>query len=484
MVDSPRSGTSRRRSPGRRLAWTAAGLAVAVAAGATSPALAADSASRVTRAVGAAAAAPSASVPATADTYVVAERPTLAYGTDTRLTAANWATWHSETYLRFEVPAPPDGRPIVRSRLELTFQRLDRQPTSLEARALTGTWTESTTYATRPSVGAVVATATLPGANAAGVSFDLTAVVRAAGPYAFALTNPTAESVGSLSSRENGATGPRLVVEYGTPTRCGAAFSTELPDETYQQALAREDGYYNGLELARVFYPGLPKPWPGKLDTGGRPMVVSFKAPPAQILAGTHDAALSQWFSDAPRQQDVYWTYYHEPEDDIARGAFTAEQYRRAWQRLAAMAREARNPRLRATLILMGFSVNPTSGRNWRDYYPGRDAIDVLGWDVYNPGWDHPTHPGYRPVTEVFGHVIQTSQQEGLPFGIAETGSPLARGDDGTGRAAWLRQLSAHLTAAGALFIAYFDLDQTSHNGPDYRLRDPAGMAAWRDFCS
>jgi hypothetical protein len=73
---------------------------------------------------------------------------------------------------------------------------------------------------------------------------------------------------------------------------------------------------------------------------------------------------------------------------------------------------------------------------------------------------------------------------ESLPFGIAETGSPIVSGDDGTARAAWLRSLISHLTLNGALFIEYFDHDWTAHNGADYRLRDPASIEAWREFCS
>jgi hypothetical protein len=91
-------------------------------------------------------------------------------------------------------------------------------------------------------------------------------------------------------------------VSVAASTLCGASFATEA-GETYQQALAREDGYFDGLESVRVFYSGLPKAWPGKLDTSGRPMIVSFKAAPAEVLAGTHDTSLRSWFATAPRDQ-------------------------------------------------------------------------------------------------------------------------------------------------------------------------------------
>jgi hypothetical protein len=453
-----------------------AGAVVTVAAAVTAGTALADTTGAVS------AAAITTTVGATADTYVVVERPALAYGTQAKLTAANWSTpWHSEAYLRFAVPAPPAGQTIAGARLELTFTKLDEQPGTVELRSLTGAWSESTTYATRPAVGAVVATATLPGQGQAGVSFDVTAAVQAAGRVDFALANPSAQSVASVHSREQGADGPRLVLVYGdpTPTLCGASFNVNS-GESWQEALERTDGYYDGMEMVRVFYSGLPQAWPGKLDAGGRPIVVSFKAPPAQVIAGQHDARLRDWFRTAPTDQDIYWTYQHEPENDIDEGRFTAAQFRQAWQRLSGLADEAGNPRLRATLILMGWSLNPSSGRDWRDYYPGRSFIDVLGWDIYNPGWNAET-PAYRTPAEIYERVVQTSNAEGLPFGIGETGSPLIAGDGGTRRATWLRDIAAYLTDHGALWVAYFDLNWSN---ADYRLRDAPSMAAWAEFCN
>jgi hypothetical protein len=422
------------------------------------------------------------SVTAAIDTYVVAERPTLVYGNETKLTAATWADWHSESYLRFDVPAGPPDRPIASAKLTLRFQRLDAQPAVVELRALTGAWSESTTYATRPSVGAVLDSVSLPGQGTASVTLDLTGVVTGAGALDVAMTNPTPLSVSSVYSSEAGtaANRPTLVIEYAPAvTLCGASFAAES-GETYQQALAREDGLFDGLDIVRVFYSGLPQAWPGKLDAGDRPMIISFKAHPNDVNAGTHDVRLRDWFATAPRDRDIYWTYFHEPENDIEGGAYTAAAFRSAFARVSALADEAANPRLKATLILMGWTVDPASGRTWTDYYPGAAAVDVIGWDLYNPSW---RNGNYKPVTDLFARVIAASASAGKPFGIAETGSPLVAGDAGEARGAWLRALIGHLASEGALFIAYFDLDWTTQAGIDYRLRDAPSVAAWREFC-
>jgi hypothetical protein len=465
---------------------------------------------------------------ASADTYVVQQYPKSAYGRAPKLTAANWRNWRTEAYLRFTVPAQDDQ--IVSARVELTFERDDHRPTAVELRGLDADWSEATTFRTRPQLGAVVATATVTDADT--VSFDVTSLVREEGVHEFALTNADPGSVASLHSREQGSTGPRLVIgtvpggaevptakptagagkptptatARPTPTAtakpptspttpqqpppaapapsgstlCGASFATEKSGESYQQALGRLDGLYNGLELVRIFYPGKPGNWPGKLNVDKRPIVVSFKFPPAEVASGKHDAFMRSWFAAAPRDQEIYWTYYHEPEQEIDGGQMTSAQYKAAWKRLRSLADEAGNDRLTATLILMGWSVNPKSGRNWRDYYPGRDVVQVLGWDIYNPP-GQVSKGNYQSPAEIYERVIETSRAEDLPFGIGETGSYLTKGDSGSGRAAWLRSVAKHLSDEGAVFVAYFDHDWPSG---DFRLRDQASIAAWREFCS
>ncbi len=41
--------------------------------------------------------------------------------------------------------------------------------------------------------------------------------------------------------------------------------------------------------------------------------------------------------------------------------------------------------------------------------------------------------------------------------------------------------MNRYLVTNHALWVLWFDIDWSTG---DYRLRDPAGVAAWRDFCS
>ena len=144
----------------------------------------------------------------------------------------------------------------------------------------------------------------------------------------------------------------------------------------------------------------------------------------------------------------------HEPEDDIARGEMSAPAFRAAFAHVAALAAEAENPQLHATLIMMCYTANPTSGRNWRNYY-AEGAVQLIAWDCYNHAWRRGT---YGTPENLLDRAVATSQEAGLPWGIAELGSLVgSRDPDGSGRAAWLRACGQYLTQRGARFVSYFD---------------------------
>ena len=115
----------------------------------------------------------------------------------------------------------------------------------------------------------------------------------------------------------------------------------------------RRTPHYGGLEIVRVFHPSLPTAWPGKAGLSGGPVVVSFKANPKEVLTGSLDSFFQDWFTKAPKDRDIYWTNYHEPEDHIEDGAFTAAQYRDAFKRLDGIADSVGNPKLHTTTIWM-----------------------------------------------------------------------------------------------------------------------------------
>jgi hypothetical protein len=230
--------------------------------------------------------------------------------------------------------------------------------------------------------------------------------------------------------------------------------------------LAQYTSQFGHMPVVRVYNSGLPQPWPGNAGANNSDVAVSFKALPRTVLSGADDAALTAFFRGAPTNHTVWWTYFHEPENDIASGSFTAADYRAAWVHIAALARAVHNPRLNATLILMSYTLNPVSHRNFDDYYPGGSVIDTLGWDGYPVPRTSPVAPAI-----FMGPAVAKSRSLGKPFAFAEFGMTSA-----TGRAAWLTSVAAYLRANGAVYGTYFNATV----GGNYVLTDAASQAAWR----
>lgn len=252
----------------------------------------------------------------------------------------------------------------------------------------------------------------------------------------------------------------------------GASFQRQR-GERYPVALGRVEAALD-LRLVRVFYPGLPDPWPGKAP--GRDVVVSFKIDPAEVLDGVHDDYMREWFREAPTDQSVHWVYWHEPENDTEDGSFEPEEFRDAYAHVAALADEVGRDDLRATVVLMSYSLDPDSGREWQDWFPPAESVDVLAWDVYNRGRGETF---YAEPAELFGPLREASESVGKPYAVAEFASPLAPGDDGEERARWITASGCYLAATDAEFAAWFDF-VWNDGADDYRLADAPSLTAWR----
>jgi len=298
-------------------------------------------------------------------------------------------------------------------------------------------------------------------------------LVAGAGP-ASTRTAPVAVTDARVSEAGHPSADARALHHRKRHTRFG---TTVWPreGETVRQAFLRQGRTYGDLGVVRVFFPGLPASWSTiRSNVGQAPVVVSFRALPSAVVAGRYDNQLREWFANAPRDRVTRWTFWHEPEDDVAAGTINPEMYRRAWAHIKALADRADNRRLRATLTLMCWTFEPNSHRDWRDYYAGDKVIDVLAFDCYNAG---ARDGNYRPPQDLFGPASRLAHRIGKPWGVAELGSVVAAGDNGRGRAEWLRRSAAYLNDHGARFASYFDSDV----GTDYRLHDYPSRDAWRD---
>lgn len=244
-----------------------------------------------------------------------------------------------------------------------------------------------------------------------------------------------------------------------------------LPD------LKADTASFGRMPIVRVYYPGLPAPdaWTTGLAAANHSaVIVSFKALPTTILSGADDAALRHFFDTAPSGHPIYYSYYHEPEDNIAKGQFRLADYKAAWARVVAIANSAHNRSLHSTLILMSWDLVKASHRNWKDYLPGGRIISTLGWDAYPVGSATNENPQLQPPADFMGPVIAASKSVGLPYGFPEFGLSTSRGRPG-----WLTGVGKYIMGSGALFASYFD---GNHQYPTLRLTDSASIAVWRSF--
>lgn len=234
---------------------------------------------------------------------------------------------------------------------------------------------------------------------------------------------------------------------------------------------------FGHMPIVRVYYPGLPNPnaWTSGLAAANdSAVIVSFKALPTTILSGADDAALSHFFDTAPTGHPIYYSYYHEPEDNIAAGQFTLADYKAAWARVVSLANAAHNPDLHSTLILMEWDLQKASGRDWKSYLPGGGIISTLGWDAYPVGSATNVNPQPTPPADFMGPAIAASKSVGLPFGFAEFGLSTA-----SGRPGWLTNVGNYIMNSGALFASLFNGNQQY---PTLQLTDQASIAVWRGF--
>lgn len=203
----------------------------------------------------------------------------------------------------------------------------------------------------------------------------------------------------------------------------------------------------------------------------------------ANIASGAADADIRSLLSSRPAGIRVWLSLFHEPENDFEEGDFTSAQYKAAWRRVGQVVRSLDDPEARSALILMRYTLNAGSGRDWHDFYTA-DGPDVFAWDAYNFA-NNPSPSRYQSADEILGPIIAVADQTGKPWGIGEFGSALAAGDTGgSGRAAWLTAVGNRAIADGrAEFFAYWDR-QSLYTETDYTLTDQRSIDAWRTLCA
>jgi hypothetical protein len=77
----------------------------------------------------------------------------------------------------------------------------------------------------------------------------------------------------------------------------------------------------------------------------------------------------------------------------------------------------------------------------------------------------------------MFGPAIKAANRRDAGFAVAELGSLIEPGDEGSRRAAWLVRVARYTAKHDAVFVSYWDARLPNEN---YQLRDLPSILAWR----
>lgn len=193
----------------------------------------------------------------------------------------------------------------------------------------------------------------------------------------------------------------------------------------------------------------------------------------ADLASGAYDAALGEWVESVSRWlaqgggRSLFVAPLPEMNGDWIPWGMDPESYKSVFRKIVA-AFESRG--IGDSQVRWVFAPNGWSSPPYRmaDYYPGDDAVDVVGFSAYNHGslrsWADPWEVVTPALREI--HALAPSK----PVFFAQVGSAAAGGD----RDRWVRELF-HLAEEdpNVAGIVYFNLDRET----DWRVFDGIRVA-------
>jgi hypothetical protein len=219
----------------------------------------------------------------------------------------------------------------------------------------------------------------------------------------------------------------------------------------------------------------------------GEKVALSFKGDP-KTLADSRIAGIANGIKAANMKGGAL-IFFHEPEDDVESGSFTAADWRAAMKKTIAVAKPIIGPLgWRIGPCLMSWTLNPSSGRNPEDYWV--PEADLYMWDPYNFAGASPAQPyatkdpsTVSPQT-VYGAAVSWSKGKGKPYAICETACSRRQADtNGVERTKWMKMVTDSKILEGFDFVIYFE-NGVQDNRCEFRLtNEPASrnqFSAWR----
>lgn len=168
--------------------------------------------------------------------------------------------------------------------------------------------------------------------------------------------------------------------------------------------------------------------------------------------------------------------FFHEPEDNIEGGEFTAATYINNFRAFSNALQDVAD----IAWNVMAWTWNPSSGRDPLTYWPGDQYVDIVAADGYQR--DDATYP-FTTWPSIFDPVAAFAATHGKRFAIYEYGVESGTTQPGVTseeRAQSLRDFRAWATDRPELDMALYWESQTTN---DYQFRnDPIVRAAYQEM--
>ncbi len=180
---------------------------------------------------------------------------------------------------------------------------------------------------------------------------------------------------------------------------------TELKDDMRARVCAAYQ--VPSLPVERIFNEAT---W--AVPPAGTPAIVSFTQDPAAVASGQFDGDITA-FVRALDPNTQYWLCLNHECDQPTR-PYTPAQQVQGFRHFSTVVRAVGMANVALTPILMSWTLS--QGLDfWRQWYPGPEYVDALGWDAY---W-RPLLP--HTADDIFGPALDVSRGEGKPMLICET---------------------------------------------------------------
>lgn len=322
-------------------------------------------------------------------------------------------------------------------------------------------------------------------ASPAGWAIDIDTVRVAddwVGPFAPTPPEPTSRwflITGPDARRELGAP---VVVRAAGPAQTmliGAAVGPQ------QSQYAAFEGDVGQLHVYRTFDTGFPATWQQGNASWHPDRVVSWhsiKPDVGQTANGTLDTALETWVGSIPTTHRCMLTFQHEPENPNK--GINAATWRTASRRFYDIVKSIR-PDILVGPIIMGWTLNPASGRNPDDWDPGADKVDFYGVDAYQthlfPPSGSPTGWTAAPHPEMVTQVNRAAQRD-RPAAVGETACGDYQGNF-TMKRDWIKACVDLMAENDAIAFCYFNTLVNHDMSPNSLITDdPLTQAYYSDL--